>query len=66
MLVDEVFPYQIALAEFDLAQGNVTDSIQLLEKLATAQILVSMLWRRRSNWPKFTSAGRISMRLNHW
>src|SRR5262249_783582 len=32
----QVFPYQIALAEFDLAQGNVTDCIQLLEKLATS------------------------------
>jgi cellulose synthase operon protein C len=32
----QVFPYQIALAEFDLAQGNVTDSIQSLEKLAAS------------------------------
>ena len=30
----QVFPYQIMLAEFDLAQGNVTDGIKLLEKLA--------------------------------
>src|SRR5262249_32521357 len=30
----EVFPYQIALAEFDLGQGNMADSIKLLEKLA--------------------------------
>ena len=30
----EVFPYQMALTEFDLAQGDVTASIQLLEKLA--------------------------------
>lgn len=29
----EVFRYQIALAEFDFAQGNATDSIQLLESL---------------------------------
>jgi cellulose synthase operon protein C len=29
----EVFQYQIALAEFDVAQGNVADSIQLLENL---------------------------------
>ena len=30
----QVFPYQIMLAEFDLVQGNVTDGIKLLEKLA--------------------------------
>ena len=30
----KVFPYQIALAEFDYAQGNITDSIHLLEGLA--------------------------------
>jgi tetratricopeptide (TPR) repeat protein len=30
----QVFHYQIALAQFDFAQGHVTDSIQLLEKLA--------------------------------
>ena len=28
-----VFPYQIALAKLDFAQGNVTDSTKLLEKL---------------------------------
>ena len=31
----QVFQYQIALAEFDFAQGNVTDSIHLLESLAS-------------------------------
>jgi tetratricopeptide (TPR) repeat protein len=31
----EVFPYQMALAEFDFAQGNVTDSFKLLETLAS-------------------------------
>ena len=30
----KVFPYQIALAEFDYAQGNIADSIHLLEGLA--------------------------------
>ena len=34
----EVFPYQMALTEFDLAQGDVTASIQLLEKLADSAI----------------------------
>ncbi len=29
----EVFPYQIALADFDFSQGNVTDSEQLLRNL---------------------------------
>jgi len=29
------FEYQIALAEFDLAQGNIADGMQLLEKLAS-------------------------------
>jgi tetratricopeptide (TPR) repeat protein len=32
----EVFAYQMALAELDLSQGKVTDSIQLLEKLASS------------------------------
>src|SRR5262249_40571471 len=32
----EAFPYQMALAEFDLAQGNVIESIQLLEKVISA------------------------------
>jgi tetratricopeptide (TPR) repeat protein len=30
----QVFPYQMALAEFDFAQGDVTNGVQLLEKLA--------------------------------
>jgi tetratricopeptide (TPR) repeat protein len=33
------FKYQMALAEFDFEQGNVTDSIQLLEKLASSSDL---------------------------
>jgi tetratricopeptide (TPR) repeat protein len=32
----QVFQYQMALAEFDFEQGNVSDSIQLLEKLASS------------------------------
>jgi cellulose synthase operon protein C len=32
----ETFRYKMALAEFDLAQGNVTDSIRLLEDLANS------------------------------
>jgi cellulose synthase operon protein C len=32
----EAFRYQMALAEFDLAQGNIADSTQLLEKLASS------------------------------
>ena len=43
----QVFPYQIALAEFDFAQGNISDSIGLLESLvknATApQILTAQI-----------------------
>ncbi len=31
----DVFPYQMALAEFDFAQGNLTDSFKLLEVLAS-------------------------------
>jgi len=31
----DVFPYQIALAEFDFRQGNTVDSFKLLEKLAS-------------------------------
>jgi tetratricopeptide (TPR) repeat protein len=31
---EQAFRYQIALADFDLAQGDVTQSVQLLEKLA--------------------------------
>jgi len=31
----EIFPYQMALAEFDFAQGSVTDSFKLLETLAS-------------------------------
>ena len=31
----EVFPYQMALADFDFAQGNVTDSFKSLETLAS-------------------------------
>jgi len=33
---EQKFKYQLALAEFDFAQGNVTDSIQLLESLASS------------------------------
>lgn len=32
----QVFPYQIALAEFDFAQGNITDSVEFLKKLASS------------------------------
>jgi tetratricopeptide (TPR) repeat protein len=32
----EVFPYQMALAEMDFAEGNLTDGKQLLEKLISA------------------------------
>ena len=32
----EAFRYQIALAEFDMAQGNVNESIRLLESLANS------------------------------
>jgi hypothetical protein len=35
----QVFPYQMASAELDLAEGNVTDSIQLLEKLASNAVM---------------------------
>ena len=31
----DVFPYQMALADFDFAQGNVTDSFKSLETLAS-------------------------------
>ena len=31
----QVFPYQIALAEYDFAQGNIADSIRLLESLVS-------------------------------
>jgi tetratricopeptide (TPR) repeat protein len=31
----DVFPYQIALAEFDISQGNTTKGIELLEQLAS-------------------------------
>ena len=31
----QVFQYQLALADFDLAQGKVADSIQLLESLVS-------------------------------
>jgi predicted negative regulator of RcsB-dependent stress response len=30
----QAFKYQLALAEFDVAQGNVADSVKLLEGLA--------------------------------
>lgn len=33
----EVFPYQIALADMDFAEGNPTDGRQLLEKLVSAE-----------------------------
>ncbi len=32
----EIFPYQMALAEMDFAEGNLTDGKQLLEKLISA------------------------------
>jgi cellulose synthase operon protein C len=32
----QVFPYQMALADLDVSQGNVNESIQLLEKVAAS------------------------------
>ena len=32
----QAFEYQIALAEFDLAQGNIPDAVHLLEQLASS------------------------------
>jgi tetratricopeptide (TPR) repeat protein len=41
----DVFPYQVALAEFDISQGNTTKGIELLEQLASTsapdQILIA-------------------------
>ena len=33
----DVFPYQMALAELDYTQGNVSDSLALLEQLSTSE-----------------------------
>ena len=52
----QAFEYQVALAEFDLAQGNVTDAFICWSSLLAAQKPVNMLWRRRLSWPTFTSA----------
>jgi tetratricopeptide (TPR) repeat protein len=56
----EVFPDQIALAQFDFAQGNIADSIQLLDKLANradsrehalvAQVKLAEVYLSRKNF----------------
>ena len=48
------FEYQIALAEFDLAQGNIADGMQLLEKLAS-----------KSDSPKHTLAAEAKLAEVH-
>ena len=49
-----IFPYQIALSKLDFAQGNTTDSTNLLEKLIASSSSADGVILPRLRWPKCT------------
>ena len=60
----EVFPYQIALADFDFSQGNFTDAEQRIQNLVGhASSTTNRFLPRRSNLRKWILRGAKLMPL---
>ena len=56
----DMFPYQLALAGFDYDQGNVSDSMKLLEQLGQSEPALK-LQKRKLCWPNWNNAKKITM-----
>ena len=54
----QVFQYQLALVDMNLAENKIADSIQLLESLVSNAGAPEDVWRRRSSWPKSSFSRR--------
>ena len=63
----DTFPYQMALANLDFAEGRPADGKKLLEQLISSTNAPEHIRaRRKLHWPKCIWARRISTRPRNW